>query len=180
MYGIVNKPTQALVIQQFGTATWENVQLHRGIKAKLFISNQGYDNQITYTLAQSASAVSESPLSDLMVTLGTCGVLRTGKEVYGILIEAVGNLRKEFLMNLPNFQNRVLLVYPKLTPPQFQISAIEENRPPLHYCSKCTILKDFVRGLIQGMATYTQTPVTIALLNSREQKSDHEIFKNCW
>jgi hypothetical protein len=39
-------------------------------------------------------------------------VLKTTKEKYGGLMEAGGNDLKEFLINLPLFHNRVMLIYP--------------------------------------------------------------------
>jgi len=41
-----------------------------------------------------------------------------------------------------------MLIYPKLTPPEFKISEVYENRLCLHYFSKRQGLQDFVRELI--------------------------------
>jgi hypothetical protein len=43
---------------------------------------------------------------------------------------------KEFLVNLPVFHNRIMLIYPKLTPPEFKVSHIETNSIHIHYFSK--------------------------------------------
>lgn len=180
MYGIVNKSIQELVIRQFGNETWEKVRLHSGIQEEFFLSNQGYDDQITYDLAQSVAQVAGISLSEALTAFGEFWVMHTGKEKYGSLMEGGGNTLKEFLINLPNFHSRVILFYPNLTPPEFRITDIGEDSLHLHYFSKREGLKDFVKGLIQGLAVYYQTPVTIKLLESREAGSDHETYKICW
>jgi hypothetical protein len=85
-------------------------------------------------------------------------------------MEAGGSNLKEFLLNLPEFHNRIILMYPRLTPPEFRVSHIEEQSVHLHYYSKRTGLKDFVRGLLLGLGKMYNTPVTIDLLEDRESR----------
>ncbi|WP_420287123.1 heme NO-binding domain-containing protein [Flavobacterium psychrophilum] len=73
-----------------------------------------------------------------------------------------------------------MLIYPKLTPPEFKISNITENGLNLHYFSKRQGLQEFVRGLIQGLGKMFNTQVTIALIQTRNQGSTHKIFKINW
>ena len=87
---------------------------------------------------------------------------------------------KEFLINLPAFHNRVMLIYPKLTPPEFKISHIEEKSIQVHYFSKREGLQQFVRGLLQGLGKMYQVNTAIELLESREGGSSHEVFKVSW
>ena len=120
------------------------------------------------------------PLSDVFITFGEYWVIKTGKEKYGSLMEAGGSNLKEFLKNLPAFHNRIMLMYPKLTPPEFKVSHEEENSLHLHYFSKREGLKDFVRGLVQGLGKMYNTPVEIILVNDRDKGDDHEVFKVSW
>lgn len=48
------------------------------------------------------------------------------KEKYGGLMDAE-KIHYKFLINLPLFHNRVMMIYPKLTPPEFKISDVQEN-----------------------------------------------------
>ena len=73
-----------------------------------------------------------------------------------------------------------MLIYPKLTPPEFKVSDISENSINLHYFSKREGLREFVRGLIQGLGIIFKTPVTIDLLQTRDEGDSHEIFKVSW
>jgi hypothetical protein len=68
----------------------------------------------------------------------------------------------------------------KLTPPEFKVSDVTENSINLHYFLKREGLQDFVRGLIQGLGKMYKTPVTIKLIQTRDEGSSHEIFNVIW
>jgi hypothetical protein len=180
MYGIVNKAIEELVIANFGEDKWEVVKQRSGIDIDYFISNEPYDDDITFKLAQAVSQEMGMTLSAVFIAFGEWWVVKTTKEKYGGLMESGGNDLKEFLMNLPIFHNRVMLIYPKLTPPEFRVSDITENSLNLHYFSKREGLQDFVRGLIQGLGIMYETVVTINLIQTRDEGSTHEIFNISW
>ena len=95
-------------------------------------------------------------------------------------MEAGGNTLKEFLVNLPLFHNRIMLMYPKLTPPEFKISDVEEKSILVHYFSERKGLQEFVRGLLSGLSKMYETTTEIELLQSRDDGKTHEIFKVSW
>jgi hypothetical protein len=180
MYGIVNKAIEELVTANFGEEKWEAIKLRSGIDIDFFISSEAYDDDVTFKLAQAVSEEMGMTLSAVLIAFGEWWVLKTTKEKYGGLMEAGGNDLKEFLLNLPLFHNRVMLIYPKLTPPEFKVSDITENSINLHYLSKREGLQDFVRGLIQGLGKMYNTPVVINLVQTRDEGSSHEIFNITW
>jgi hypothetical protein len=73
-----------------------------------------------------------------------------------------------------------MLIYPKLTPPEFQISNIEEKSLYVHYFSKRIGLQEFVRGLLTGLGKMYDEPVQLELIQSRDTGSEHEIFRVNW
>ena len=180
MYGIVNKAIEDLVKEQFGSETWEKVKQRSGVDVDFFISNEPYDDAITFKLAQSVAEELHIPLSEVLVAFGEYWVLRTGREKYGHLMEAGGSNLKEFLLNLPQFHTRIMLIYPRLTPPEFKISHVTDSSLWVHYISSREGLKDFVVGLLQGLGKMFNTPVSIELLQQRSSGVDHEIFKVAW
>jgi hypothetical protein len=95
-------------------------------------------------------------------------------------MEAGGNSLREFLINLPAFHYRVMLIYPKLTPPSFKVSDIEDRSIHVHYFSKRQGLSEFVRGLLSGLGKMYNTPINVELIHSREDGSSHEVFKVSW
>jgi hypothetical protein len=180
MYGIVNKAIEELIIENFGEDKWDAIKLRSGVDIDYFISNEPYDDDITYKLAGAASEEMNISVDDVLIAFGEWWVMRTVKEKYGGLMDAGGNSLREFLINLPLFHNRVMMIYPKLTPPEFKISDVQENNLHLHYFSKRVGLKEFVRGLLQGLSKSYNTPMNIELIESRDEGKDHEVFKLSW
>lgn len=180
MYGIVNKAIEDLVKSNFGDEKWEAIKERSGIDVDFFISNEPYDDNITYLLAGAVSEEMKITVSEVLQAFGEWWILKTGKEKYGGLMAAGGHTLKEFLVNLPAFHNRIMLIYPKLTPPEFQISNLEGNSVYVHYFSKRLGLQEFVRGLLTGLGKMYNEPVQLELIQTRDEGSDHEIFKVKW
>lgn len=180
MYGIVNKAMEELVLANFGEECWERVKLNSNLDIDYFISNESYNDDLTYALALYIALETNKTLSEILICFGEWWVVNTTKVKYGGLMEAGGNDLREFLINLPQFHNRVMLIYPKLTPPEFKVSHIKSNSLQLHYFSKRLGLQDFVRGLIQGLGIVYKKKVVITLLQSRDYGDSHEIFNISW
>ncbi len=180
MYGIVNKAIQDLVTANFGEEKWETILEKSGVEEDFFISSEAYDDDITFKLAIAVSEEMNMTLKEVLIAFGEWWVVKTTKEKYGGLMESGGSNFKEFIVNLPLFHNRVMLIYPKLTPPEFKVSEVSENSLNLHYYSKREGLQEFVRGLIQGLGIMFNTSVTIELLQTRDLGDSHEIFKVSW
>lgn len=180
MYGIVNKAIEDLVKVNFGEDKWIAIKELSGVDIDYFLSNEPYDDEITYKLAGAASEVLGITVGQVLEAFGEWWILKTGQEKYGGLMQAGGTNLKEFLVNLPLFHNRVMLMYPKLTPPEFKVSNIEEKSIHIHYHSKREGLQEFVRGLLSGLGKMYEVPVEIELLQTRDTGSSHEIFKVAW
>lgn len=180
MYGIVNKSIEDLVVTNFGQEKWETIYEKSGVDVDFFLSSEIYDDDVTFKIATAAAAELDITVNQVLIAFGEWWVLKTTKEKYPGLMESGGNNLRDFLVNLPNFHNRVMLIYPKLTPPEFKVSDIEENSLHLHYFSKRVGLQDFVRGILQGLGTVYQTPVSIELIQNRAEGNSHEVFKIKW
>lgn len=180
MYGIVNRAIEDLVVSNFGEDKWEAAKERSGVDVDYFISNQPYDDEITYKLAIAISEEMDMSVEDVLRALGEWWILKTGKEKYGGLMEAGGHNLKEFLINLPTFHNRIMLLYPKLTPPEFKISDLQERSIHVHYHSKREGLKEFVWGLLSGLGKMYKANAEIELVQSRDEGDTHEVFKVSW
>ena len=180
MYGIINKAIQELVTENYGEEKWQKILALSAIEEDFFISNEPYDDDITFKLAQAVSLEMNINIEDVLIAFGEWWVVKTTKDKYGTLMESGGATLKEFLINLPNFHNRVMLIYPKLTPPEFKVSNLSDSSLHLHYISSREGLQEFVRGLIQGLGILFNTPVTVELIQSRENGSAYEIFEISW
>ena len=180
MYGIVNKAIQDLITDNFGADKWEAVKNKSGVDVDYFLSSEPYDDDITYKIAGAASEELGITVGQVLNAFGEWWILKTGKEKYGGLMEAGGNNLKEFLVNVPQFHDRIMLMYPKLTPPEFKVSDIEENSIHVHYFSKREGLQEFVRGLLSGLGKMYDVETSIDLMQSRDEGNSHEIFKVTW
>jgi hypothetical protein len=180
MYGIVNKAIEELVVTKYGQEKWEIIKEKSGVEIDYFISNEPYDDDITFKLAEAIEKEMHMPVNEVFVAFGEWWILKTGQEKYGKLMQAGGASLKEFLVNLPMFHNRIMLIYPKLMPPEFKVSDIEDNSINIHYFSKGEGLQGFVWGILKGLGDMFKTPVTVELIQSRTTGDSHEIFKVRW
>lgn len=96
------------------------------------------------------------------------------------MLESGGDNYKTFMLNLPAFHNRVMMMYPKLTPPEFKVTNVEDNSLHLHYFSKRKGLTAFVYGLMSGLGKFFNTTVNTEHLESVPSESTHEIIKVTW
>ena len=180
MYGIINKAMEDLVNNQFGAPVWKAAKMKSGVDIDFFISNEAYDDEISFRLAAAVASEVNWSVEEVLRAFGEWWILKTSKEKYGGLIEAGGRHLQEFLMNLPQFHNRIMLIYPKLTPPEFKVTDISSNSICIHYHSRRTGLQEFVRGLLSGLAKMYKTDAVIELIHSSDNNNTHEIFKISW
>lgn len=180
MYGIINKSIEDLVISNYGSEKWNVILEKSGIEQNYFISSEPYDDEVTFKLANAIATEMNMSLGSVLLNFGEWWVIKTTTEKYSGLMESGGSTLKEFLINLPLFHNRVMLLFPKLTPPEFKISDIKDNSLHLHYFSKREGLQEFVRGLIQGLGLLFETKVEIELLKTRQKGDSNEVFKISW
>lgn len=176
MYGIINQAIQDLVVTNYGEAAWNAIVSRSGIQEKFFLSLEAYDDDVTYKLAQAAADELGVDISFVLTNFGEWWILKTGKEKYGGLMEAGGANLRDFLLNLPNFHNRIMLMYPKLTPPEFQVKLLEDGSIDVHYHSARPGLHDFVFGLLIGLSKLYETDVEINLVQARPAGDTHEVY----
>lgn len=180
MYGIVNKALEALVREHYGEGGWQDVKMSGGIDIDYFLSNERYPDEITYRLISAISNRSGKTSDEVLATFGEWWVLRTVKENYGGLMAAGGSTLKEFLINLPVFHNRVMLIYPKLSPPEFKVSDLSDDSIHVHYLSARQGLEFFVVGLLQGLAKMYKTEAVVSIVKSKTTGHSHAVFKVRW
>lgn len=180
MYGMVNRAVEEMVLDQYDEATWTRIKQRADVDVDVFVSNEGYSDDITYRLVDAASEILELPADKILDAFGRHWILCTAKEGYGALMDAGGRSLAEFLSNLPGFHARVSLIFPELKPPRFRVSHQTERSLHLHYYSHRTGLSAFVIGLIHGLAEMFATPVIVTIVESRARGADHDVFLVTW
>jgi hypothetical protein len=180
MNGMVNKAMEEMVVRAHGEATWLEIKRRAGVTEETFISNEGYPDEITYQLVGAASAVTGTPVGQILHAFGEHWVLNTARKGYGPMMAAGGRTLRDFLVNLPHFHDRVALLYSKLAPPRFEVTDSEERSLRLHYLSHRPGLTPFVQGLLSGLGQMFDTPVRVTLEAAKANGSDHDIFLVQW
>ena len=177
MYGLVNQAIQGLVEENFGADTWEKIKTKAGVEEDAFLSNKIYDDRVTYELAGAAAETLGISVGEVLHAFGKYWVLKVGNQKYGTLMRSGGDSLMEFLVNLPNFHSRVMLIYSDIRPPEFKIEKLDERKLLVHYYSSREGLTDFMSGLISGLAELYQTEAKIFCVESRSQGHDHDVFE---
>ncbi len=180
MYGIVTNAIGDLIVSSFGTEKWEAVQEKAGIAADFLVSTEPYPDELSYRLIHAACDVLDCPVEDFLIRFGEHWVLKTGVQCYGSLLMSGHSNFKDFILNLPHFHTRVLLLFPELKPPEFACTDVTENSLRLHYFTTRPGLTNFMVGLLQGLGKLYQIPITIALVAAKDEGADHDIFEIGW
>lgn len=180
MYGLVNKAVEDLVVTHFGTEKWDAIKAKAGVDVDSFISNESYPDSVTYDLVGAASEVLGMSTKDVLIDFGEHWVLKTAAKSYGAMLKAGGRDLREFLINLPNFHTRVMMIFQNLKPPRFECTEVGEESLNLRYYTHRHGLADFVVGLVQGLGKYYETPAVCELIESREANGECDVFRVTW
>lgn len=180
MYGLVNKALKEMIASRHGAAVWEQIKQKAEVEVDVFVATEGYPDDMTYRLVGAASEHLGIAAEKILNDFGVHWVVKTAVEGYGHLMTAGGKDLREFLINLPNFHNRVKLILPHLEPPQFRCTDIEDHSLRLHYYSHREGLAPFVTGLIKGLGEMFKTPVSSSHVVSRGRDGDHDVFYISW
>lgn len=180
MYGMVNKAIEDMVVANHGEAVWEEIKQKADVDVDVFVSSEGYPDEMTYALVVAASEVLKTPASDILETFGIHWIIQTAQIGYGDMMAAGGKTLPEFLKNLPNFHSRVSMILPHLEPPRFLCTDIQDNSIRLHYISHRQGLAPFVVGLLKGLGQRFSVPVSVQQVADRAAGAEHDQFLVSW
>jgi hypothetical protein len=176
MHGAVNQAVEDLIISKYDEATWLKIKKKSGFTEEMFLSNEPYPDQLTFDLVIATNAITKLPVDQILIALGEHWVLETGMKKYGALLRSGGQGFEEFVKYLPKFHGRVMMVYPNIIPPEFDITVVSANELILHYHSKRDGLTKFVYGLIQGISKMFDHPVEIEIRDEKLKGKNHDTF----
>lgn len=180
MYGMVNKAVEEMVISTHGETVWREIKRRAGVNEEVFISNEGYPDEITYRLVGAVSDVLQMPGERILHAFGEHWVLNTARKGYGHLLAAGGATIGEFLTNLPRFHDRIALHFPNLEPPRFEVSDRTPHSLHLHYHTRRPGLTPFVEGMLSGLGRMFATAITVTIIESRATGAAHDVFRVEW
>ncbi|TVP64529.1 MAG: heme NO-binding protein [Nodularia sp. (in: Bacteria)] len=176
MYGLVNKGIHDMVCSRFGENIWQQIKQKAEVDTDVFLSMEGYPDDITHRLVKAASVVLNLSPAEIMEAFGEFWVQYTAEEGYGEMMDMSGDTLPEFLDNLDNLHTRVGISFPKLQPPSFECTDVEEDSLSLHYQSDREGLAPMVIGLVKGLGNRFDTEVEITQTQSKNDGAEHDEF----
>jgi len=180
MYGLVNDSFREHVMERHGEATWSRIATAAGVADTVFVTDEGYDDAITYALVEQASLILGEPAASILESFGVHWVLVTARRRYPHLMRASGTTLAEFLQHLPNLHARVELAFPHLKPPLFACTDVHADGLRLEYRSTREGLQPFVVGLLRGLAIHFGTQLEVEHVLRRDASRDHDVFELRW
>jgi hypothetical protein len=181
MYGIVNQSIQDLVVKDFGEVTWLKIIAKSKIDVHDFQNHQVYDDAYTYRLAEAVSEVLQTDINTVFKMFGEFWILEISLKKYPSMMASGGLNFKEFMLNLPNFHNRVYLTYPELVAPEFKVR-MDGDSMLVEYHSQRPGLTAMMEGMLHGIVKMFKEQGVLIILETEKINSDldHDLFRIIW
>ncbi|MBD2249648.1 MULTISPECIES: heme NO-binding domain-containing protein [Nostoc] len=176
MYGLVNKAIQDMVCSGYSEQIWKQIKHKAEVNVDVFLSMESYPDDITHRLVKAASVILSLSSAEIMQAFGEFWVQYTAQEGYGEMMDMSGDTLPEFLENLDNLHARVGVSFPKLQPPSFECTDMEENSLNLHYRSSREGLSPMILGLVKGLGARFDTKVEITQTQTRDEDAECDEF----
>ncbi|AXG72879.1 heme NO-binding protein [Flavobacterium arcticum] len=179
MYGITYKSIKEYIVNSYGIAKWETIEKDGNITIDFSLMEQPYSDATNYKLAVLTTKHTGKPLEEVLFDFGEY-IIKATSENYSVFMESRGNNLRNYLINLPNFHNRIMLIYPELTPPEFRVSSIENNCILLHYISTTPGMLFFIKGYLTGLMNIFKENPNVEVITPEDKTDKESIFKICW
>lgn len=176
MYGIIYKAIKECVMNHVDANAWQTISSGAPAAFDDDAMEQPYDDDAILYLGRQLSAYVEKPVEDILYNFGRC-VVKLVRHQFPDIMNGRGSNLKDYLVNLPNFHNRIMLIYPELTPPDFRISGLTEDSLHLHYFTKTPGMKQFIKGYLEEIAVSFQNDGDIEHQYSNEASNFEDVFK---
>ncbi|CAD0007311.1 heme NO-binding domain-containing protein [Flavobacterium salmonis] len=179
MYGIIYKAFEQYVIDTFDVETW-NITISKSlVSMNTKTIDQPYNDAITFEIAKQLSKSTNLAIDKILFQLGEY-VVKITREKYLLIMQFRDNDFKDYLLNLPSFHNRMLLIYPKLTPPEFKVTVVNDTILMLHYYTNTSGMKEYIKGYLNGLIRAFESNVEIEHIVSRQLNKFEDVFKISW
>jgi hypothetical protein len=181
MYGIINQSIQDLVMKEYGEETWLKIIAKSGIDVSEFHNHEVYDDSYTYKLAAAIADVLYTDLDTVLKLFGEFWITEISLKKYPNMMSTGGKGFKDFMLNLPNFHNRVYLTYPELIAPEFKVWE-EDGSILVEYHSSRDGLGPLMEGMLQGIIKMfdEQQTMIIKEYSKKPEGPDHDLFRIIW
>ena len=181
MYGIINQSIQELILKEYGEETWLRIISKSGIDVSEFHNHEVYDDAYTYRLAEAIAEVLKTTVEEVLKLFGEFWITEISLKKYPNLMATGGKGFKEFMLNLPNFHNRVYLTYPQFIAPEFKVWE-DGNSLLLEYHSVRNGLASLMEGMLYGIIKmFDEKGAKVVKEYAKSPGGhDHDLFRILW
>ena len=141
------------------------------------MSMEQYPDSDSVNLVVALAEATGRPAGEILEEIGKFWIQFALNSDYGDLIRVAGGSVAEILANLDQLHVRVAQAFPELDPPAFWVTDVDEDSLVLHYSSPRAGLSSLAAGMVQGVAEFLGTEVSISLLESKDDGADHDTFR---
>jgi len=177
MYGVIYIAIKEYAETAFGTQKWQAIVAGSGVTVDFAFTEQPFNDNISYSLAKAAAAVTGTPLQTVLYNFGL-QVIRTTNTRFKPIMSSRGETLRDYLLNLPDFHNRISLIYPQLTAPEFRLTDVTDTCLMFHYRKKWEGMTEYFRGYLNGLAEVYKENVTITPVSATSDPE--EVYKITW
>lgn len=176
MYGIVYKALKQFVLDNHDEQVWDAIKADSPIAFNAELMEQPYNDDATYYVADRLASQTRTPLAEVLYNFGRYIIKVMQEQFPGIMAERGATL-KDYLVNLPNYHNRIMLIFPELTPPEFKVSAVTDESIQFHYYTNTAGMKEFMRGYLTELGVVFHNKGAIEYLFTNNAVRIEEVFK---
>ncbi|MFP5439302.1 MAG: heme NO-binding domain-containing protein [Bacteroidia bacterium] len=178
MYGIIYVAIKDYTEATFSAEIWQSVLEKSSLSVNLNSTELPYNEDKIINFAEATAAVTGISISDALFGMGSYVPETTSKKYPEVMLSR-GDSLKEYLLNLPAFHNRISLIYPELTAPEFRITAVNDNSITIQYLYKRKDITPYVHGYLSGIAKYFDKNGKVCIVPEAEQ-SRYIAFNISW
>lgn len=171
VYGLLLENIHTLLVNRYGTETWQKIREHAGVSQHSFASHSMYSDSIFQRLVKSAVEITGDSKDDLLQSTGALFVSFIGQYGYDKILRVLGRHIRDFLNGLDNLHEFMRFTYPRLKPPSFFCTEETERGMKIHYRSSRKGFLYYVIGQIKEVGKlYYDQEIEVEVLGQRESK----------
>jgi hypothetical protein len=174
MDGLIHQSFKGLVLSKYGERTWDTLIQSENISNDSFIATREYSDSLLFRMIESTSDLIDVDSTSLLREFGYHFIMVTARENYRSMIRFHGSSGIMLLKNLNAMHARLKSTFVNYEAPVFEVCDVQERSCTLIYLSKRSGLKEFVVGLIRGVADFYNEK--IELLDQGHGR-DGELYK---
>lgn len=178
MYGIIYVAIKDFTEATFTADIWQAVLEESSLSVNLNSTELPFNEDKIFRFGEAIAHVTGKNIDEALFGMGYYVPETTSKKYPEVMLSR-GDSLKEYLLNLPTFHNRISLIYPELTAPEFRITAVNDNSIAIQYLYKRKDIMPYVLGYLSGIANYFDKNGKVSIVPEDEQ-SRYLAFNISW